>query len=93
VLGELRPGWLVAGVALECLSPVGYSQLARSVLPDRRPSGSATLPLVQYVSQSQFQANYPAAFASYLMAMAPMLYVHVFAQRRVISGVTQGAVK
>lgn len=55
--------------------------------------GSATLPLVQYVFQSQFQTNYPAAFASYLMAMAPMLIVYVFAQRWVISGVTRGAVK
>ncbi len=36
--------------------------------------GSATLPLVQYVFQSQFQTNYPAAFASYLMAMAPLLH-------------------
>lgn len=55
--------------------------------------GAATLPLVQYVFQSQFQTNYPAAFASYLMAMAPLLLVYVFAQRWVISGVTQGAVK
>jgi raffinose/stachyose/melibiose transport system permease protein len=55
--------------------------------------GSATLPLVQYVFQSQFQTNYPAAFASYLMAMAPLLLVYVFSQRWVISGVTQGAVK
>jgi raffinose/stachyose/melibiose transport system permease protein len=55
--------------------------------------GSATLPLVQYVFQSQFQTNYPAAFASYLMAMAPLLLVYVFAQRWVISGVTRGAVK
>lgn len=55
--------------------------------------GSATLPLVQYVFQSQFQTNYPAAFASYLMAMAPLLVVYVFAQRWVISGVTRGAVK
>ncbi|BCY09012.1 carbohydrate ABC transporter permease [Actinoplanes sp. L3-i22] len=55
--------------------------------------GSATLPLVQYVFQSQFQTNYPAAFASYLMAMAPLLIVYVFAQRWVISGVTRGAVK
>ncbi|MEU8817091.1 carbohydrate ABC transporter permease [Actinoplanes sp. NPDC048796] len=54
---------------------------------------SATLPLVQYVFQSQFQTNYPAAFASYLMAMAPLLIVYVFAQRWVISGVTRGAVK
>ncbi|MGK5681457.1 carbohydrate ABC transporter permease [Actinoplanes sp. URMC 104] len=55
--------------------------------------GSATLPLVQYVFQSQFQTNYPTAFASYLMAMAPLLIVYVFAQRWVISGVTRGAVK
>jgi len=55
--------------------------------------GSATLPLVQYVFQSQFQTNYPAAFASYLMAMAPLLIVYIIAQRWVISGVTRGAVK
>jgi raffinose/stachyose/melibiose transport system permease protein len=54
---------------------------------------SATLQLVQYVFQSQFQTNYPAAFASYLMAMAPLLIVYVLAQRWVISGVTRGAVK
>jgi raffinose/stachyose/melibiose transport system permease protein len=55
--------------------------------------GWATLPLVQYVFQSQFQTNYPTAFASYLMAMAPMLIVYLFAQRWVISGVTRGAIK
>ncbi|GLY18939.1 carbohydrate ABC transporter permease [Kineosporia rhizophila] len=55
--------------------------------------GSATLPLVQFVFQSQFQTNYPVAFASYLMAMAPLFVVYVFAQRWVISGVTRGAVK
>ena len=54
---------------------------------------SATLPLVQYVFQSQFTTNYPVAFASYLMAMAPLLIVYIFAQRWVISGVTRGAVK
>ena len=43
--------------------------------------------------QSQFQTNYTVAFASYLMAMAPLLVVYVFAQRWVISGVTRGAVK
>ena len=53
----------------------------------------ATLPLVQYVFQSQFQTNYTVAFASYLMAMAPLLLVYVFAQRWVISGVTRGAIK
>ncbi|MBT0768246.1 carbohydrate ABC transporter permease [Kineosporia sp. J2-2] len=55
--------------------------------------GSATLPLVQYVFQSQFQTNYPVAFASYLMAMAPLFVVYVFSQRWVISGVVRGAVK
>jgi raffinose/stachyose/melibiose transport system permease protein len=54
---------------------------------------SATLQLVQYVFQSQFQTNYPTAFASYLMAMAPLLVVYIVAQRWVISGVTRGAVK
>jgi raffinose/stachyose/melibiose transport system permease protein len=53
----------------------------------------ATLPLVQYVFQSQFATNYTVAFASYLMAMAPLLVVYVFAQRWVISGVTRGAIK
>lgn len=56
------------------------------------PAG-ATLPLVQFVLQSQFSANYTVAFASYLMAMAPLLLVYIFAQRWVISGVTRGAIK
>ena len=55
--------------------------------------GGATIPLVQYVFQSQFQTNYPAAFASYLMAMAPLLIVYVFAQRWVIRGVATSGLK
>lgn len=55
--------------------------------------GAATIPLVQYVFQGQFQTNYSVAFASYLMAMAPLLIVYIFAQRWVISGVTRGSVK
>ena len=60
------------------------------ILSDPEP---ATLPLVQYVFQSQFSTNYTVAFASYLMALAPLLIVYVFSQRWVISGVTRGAVK
>ncbi|WP_448070543.1 carbohydrate ABC transporter permease [Georgenia yuyongxinii] len=56
------------------------------------PDG-ATIQLAQYVFQSQFSADYTLAFASYLMAMAPLLVVYVFAQRWVISGVTRGAIK
>lgn len=52
-----------------------------------------TIPLAQYVFSSQFATNYPMAFASYLMAMAPILIVYIFAQRWVVSGVMRGAVK
>jgi raffinose/stachyose/melibiose transport system permease protein len=52
-----------------------------------------TLPVVQNIFQSQFGTNYNVAFASYLMAMAPTIIAYLFAQRWVISGVTQGAVK
>ncbi|MCW2643116.1 MAG: transporter permease [Dactylosporangium sp.] len=51
-----------------------------------------TLPLVQYVFQGQFSTNYTVAFASYLMALAPMV-VYVFAQRWVISSVMRGSIK
>lgn len=50
-----------------------------------------TLPLAQYVFQGQFNTNYPAAFASYLMAIAPMVLVYVFAQKWIISGVMRGS--
>lgn len=52
-----------------------------------------TLPLVQYVFQSQFTTDYSLAFASYLMALTPLVLVYVLAQRWVIGGVTRGAVK
>jgi raffinose/stachyose/melibiose transport system permease protein len=54
---------------------------------------SRTLPLVQYVFQGQFNVDYTVAFASYLMAMAPLLIVYIFSQRWVISGVTRGSIK
>lgn len=56
-------------------------------------SDLATLPLTQYIFESQFSTNYTLAFASYLLAMAPMLIVYIFAQKWIISGVTRGAVK
>lgn len=52
-----------------------------------------TLPLAQYVFQGQFNTDYTVAFASYLMAMAPLLIVYIFSQRWVISGVTRGSIK
>ncbi|WP_102193464.1 carbohydrate ABC transporter permease [Microbacterium aurantiacum] len=55
--------------------------------------GARTLPLAQYVLQGQFNTDYTVAFASYLMAMAPLLIVYIFSQRWVISGVTRGSIK
>lgn len=52
-----------------------------------------TLPVVQNIFQDDFGTNYNVAFASYLMAMAPTIIVYLIAQRWVISGITQGAVK
>jgi raffinose/stachyose/melibiose transport system permease protein len=56
-------------------------------------SSDATLPLVQYVLQSQFSSNYNLAFASYLLALAPMVIVYVIAQKWIIGGVVKGAIK
>ncbi|MCC5895622.1 MAG: carbohydrate ABC transporter permease [Alkalibacterium sp.] len=53
----------------------------------------ATIPLTQYIFESQFSTNYTLAFASYLLAMLPMLIVYIVAQKWVISGVTRGALK
>ena len=52
-----------------------------------------TLPLVQYVFQGQFNTNYAVAFASYLMALLPMVIVYILAQRWIISGVMRGSAK
>jgi raffinose/stachyose/melibiose transport system permease protein len=52
-----------------------------------------TLPLTQYIFQGQFTTNYTVAFASYLMALAPLLIVYLVAQRWIISVVTRGAIK
>lgn len=52
-----------------------------------------TLPVVQFIFQGQFNVNYTVAFASYLMALAPLVIVYLFAQRWVISGVMSGSVK
>lgn len=52
-----------------------------------------TLPLVQYAFQGTFSTNYNLSFASYLLALAPMVVIYVFAQRWIIGGVMRGSVK
>ncbi|WP_332634455.1 carbohydrate ABC transporter permease [Halalkalibacter flavus] len=56
-------------------------------------SSDWTLPLMQYVFESQYSANYNLAFASYLMVLMPVIVVYLFLQRHIIGGVSDGAVK
>jgi raffinose/stachyose/melibiose transport system permease protein len=52
-----------------------------------------TLPVVQYLFQSQFTTNYNVAFASYLMALLPTLVAFLIGQRWVVSGIMRGSIK
>lgn len=52
-----------------------------------------TIPVINSIFQTQFSNNYNVSFASYLMAMVPAIVVYIFAQRWVMSGLTQGAIK
>ena len=54
---------------------------------------SWTLPLFQYNFKSQYTFDYNMAFASYLIAIVPIVLVYIFAQRYIVDGLTQGAVK
>lgn len=56
-------------------------------------SNETTLPLAQFIFQSKFGTNYNIAFASYLLALLPLLIFYLFAQKWIINGVTKGAIK
>lgn len=56
-------------------------------------SGRNTLPLAQLNFQTQFGTNYNLAFASYLLAMLPILLFYIVCQKQILSGVVNGAVK
>lgn len=56
-------------------------------------SKNTTLPLAQLNFQSQFGTNYNLAFASYLLALVPILIFYVFCQKQIIGGIANGAVK
>ncbi len=56
-------------------------------------SGMNTLPLAQLTFQTQFGTNYNLAFASYLLALLPMIIFYLIAQKQIINGVINGAVK
>lgn len=57
-------------------------------------SGSkTTLPLAQLSFQTQFGANYNLAFASYLLALLPIIIFYIICQKQILGGVVNGAVK
>ena len=55
--------------------------------------GANTLPLAQLTFQTQFGTNYNLAFASYLLALLPILIFYLVCQKQIINGVVNGAVK
>lgn len=56
-------------------------------------SGMNTLPLAQMTFQTQFGTNYNLAFASYLLALIPILIFYLICQKQILNGVVNGAVK
>jgi len=56
-------------------------------------SGMNTLPLAQMTFQTQFGANYNLAFASYLLALLPLLIFYLICQKQILNVVVNGAVK
>ena len=55
--------------------------------------GMNTLPLAQMTFQTQFGTNYNLAFASYLLALLPILIFYIICQKQILNGVVNGAVK
>lgn len=56
-------------------------------------TGENTLPLAQLNFQTQFGTNYNLAFASYLLALIPILIFYIICQKQILNGVANGAVK
>lgn len=56
-------------------------------------TGKNTLPLAQLDFQTQFGTNYNLAFASYILALIPILLFYIICQKQIINGVANGAVK
>lgn len=56
-------------------------------------TGINTLPLAQLNFQTQFGTNYNLAFASYILALIPILIFYIICQKQILNGVANGAVK
>ena len=55
--------------------------------------GENTLPLAQLNFQTQFGTNYNLAFASYLLALVPIVLFYIICQKQILNGAVNGAVK
>lgn len=52
-----------------------------------------TITLFQYSFKTAYTTDYTMSFATFLMAMLPLLVLYVFCQKYIVSGLTSGAVK
>ena len=52
-----------------------------------------TLPLFQYNYQGQYMSDFGPSFASYIIGIVTITIVYLFFQKRIISGMSNGAVK
>jgi raffinose/stachyose/melibiose transport system permease protein len=52
-----------------------------------------TIPMQQYVFFSQYNSNYNMAFAAAVISMIPIVIFFIIAQKYIIKGLTEGAVK
>jgi len=52
-----------------------------------------TLPLFQFNFKTQYSFDYNLAFASFLLAMVPVMVMYPFLHKQIVGGLTAGAVK
>ena len=52
-----------------------------------------TLPLFQYNFKTQLFVDYTKTFTAFILSMLPVMVVYVFLQKKIIGGLTNGAVK
>lgn len=52
-----------------------------------------TITLFQYSFKTAYTTDYTMAFATFLMAMLPLVVLYIFCQKHIVSGLTNGAVK
>ncbi|MBH0130736.1 carbohydrate ABC transporter permease [Salinibacterium sp. NK8237] len=83
------PSLAAAGIFL---AVIHWNELLYPLLFIQSPN-MRTLPLALLSFQGEYQTNYPALFASVMLASAPIVIAYVFLQRYFVAGITAGATK